>query len=121
MSRARLWFGVAGPPLAWAVDELVSLYVHDSSCLVYGNPRLFGQPFARIALLIVGALMLCTAVSAGLGALATSRRIGRDSGGGELTVDQDRFMARAGMLSAVVFGFGILLRFITVLIVTPCR
>ncbi len=121
MSRARLWFGVAGPPLAWAVDELTSLYLHDSSCLVYGNPRLLGQPFARIALLVVGALMLATAASAGLGALATSRRIGRDSGGNDVRLDQDRFMARAGVFIAVIFGFGILLRFITVLIVTPCH
>ncbi len=120
-SRARLWFGVAGPPLAWAVDELTSLWLHESSCMVFGNPTLLGQPFARVALIVVGALMLTAAVVAGLTAFAIHRRLGASSGGDGLILDQDRFMAGAGVLIAMIFGFGLLLRFITAFIVPPCR
>ena len=107
----REWFGVLGAPLAWAIDELVSLYAHEGSCTVLGLHN------ADPVLVVTGVLMLAVA-----GAAFVISRKGRvPSGDDTAAIDQRPFMARAGTIISAVFLFGILLRFLGVFFVAPCR
>ena len=107
----REWFGVLGAPLAWLIDELVSLYAHEGSCTVLGLHH------ADPVLVITGILMLGVAAAAFL----VSRRARVPATDDTVAADQRPFMARAGTIISAVFFFGILLRFLSVFFVPPCR
>ncbi len=107
----RELFGVLGAPAAWAIDELVSLYAHEGSCTVFRlhNP----DP----VLVLTGALMLAVAAAAFLVSRSARLPVSDDTA----AVDQRPFMSRAGTIISAVFFFGILLRFLSVFFVAPCR
>ena len=107
----REWFGVLGAPAAWALDELVSLYAHEGSCTVLGLRD------ADPVLVVTGLLMLAVAAAAFLVARAGRVPVNDDTA----AVDQRPFMSRAGTIISAVFFFGILLRFLSVFFVAPCR
>lgn len=117
----HLWWGIVAAPAAWSLDELTSLYFHESACNLFGSPRLLGLPATTVALAVVGIAMAGVAVSGLVTSIRGRSALGPDTGRGATVPDQRRFMAHAGLILSAIFLFGIVLRLLTTFIVPPCR
>jgi hypothetical protein len=107
-----LWFGMFAPPIAWAVDLLTAIAAHHDYCAaVVGHTF---RPWSAITLLLTlfGLVMLAVSLGGGVAALRAHASIGSDDGRGNTDTDRRRFMARAGLLSAALFSYAIVLRLI---------
>ena len=118
-----LWFGVLGPPLAWASHLLLGEGLYELGCSPgFARPRVYGVPFHVWALLIAG-LFLGVDVLAGVLAFRSFRAIrrrreaavpdGAAATAGEILPpdevretmrDRAYGMAVAGMASAFLYG-----------------
>jgi hypothetical protein len=118
-----LWFGVLGPPLAWASHLLLGDGLYELGCSPgFARPRIYGLPFDVWALLMT-ALLLGVDVLAGLLAFRAFRTIRqrrreaeagveRATAAGLLPPDEVRETARdraygmavAGIASALLYG-----------------
>ena len=74
-----------------------------------------------VALVVVGLLMGAVAALALVTSWRSMQALGRDTGADGTIPDRRSFMAHAGVILASLFTFGIVLRFITVFFVVPCR
>ena len=59
-----LWWGIAAAPAAWSLDELASLYVHESACNAFRPAHVLGLPATTVTLAVIGLLMAAVAASA---------------------------------------------------------
>jgi hypothetical protein len=115
-SKLALWYGVLGAPLAWSVDDVASIWMHEGAC-----ERFLGHPSTAPVLLVIGGLVFGgVALFAGITAWRSLRALGIDNGGNGTIMDQRRFMAHFGVGVSALFFFGIVLRFITVFFLHPC-
>jgi hypothetical protein len=114
-----LWFVVLTPPAAWSVDELTSIALHHDYCAALIG-RAF-RPWSGIGVLLslVGLAALAVVLWSGVTAWGIHARLGSDTGLGDTALDRRRFMARAGLLVAALFSFGILLRLVAPWILSP--
>lgn len=117
--NGALWFGVFAAPAAWAVDELTSLSLHFDYCAALGGRTFRAWSGVGALLTIIGVVMLGVSLSAGLVAWRAHVSVGSDTGLGETDIDRRRFMARAGLLASALFSFGIVLRIVTVFMLSP--
>lgn len=111
--EALLWLGVAGAPLAWTFHLTIAYGYDEAVCsTATGSGALLELVLALTGL--CGAL----ALAGGAAAFLTWRGARR----GELLDPRGRvtFMSFAGMLSAVVFGYAILLQGVLVLVLDAC-
>ena len=115
-SNRALWFAVGGGPIAWSIDELVAIAIDHDFC-VHGA-RSSGGP-ATVALIAVSLAAVIVTVLAGLTGWRTLAALGEDTGIGDSDVDRRRFMARFGMVISLLMLFGIVLRMITVVFLSP--
>lgn len=117
--NGALWFAVFASPLAWSVDLLTCIAVHEDYCAAVVG-RTF-RPWNGIGILltVVGAVMLVIAIVGGTVAWNASVALGRDTGQGDTDLDRRRFMARAGLVTCAFFSFGIVLRIVAVFFISP--
>jgi hypothetical protein len=115
-SNRALWFAVGGGPIAWSVDTLVAIAIDHDYCAHGARPS--GGP-ATAALIGVSLAAVIVTVLAGLTGWRTLTALGEDTGLGDTDVDRRRFMARFGLVISALMLFGILLRMITVLFLSP--
>jgi hypothetical protein len=116
-----LWWGILAAPAAWSLDELASLYVHESACNPFPSTRTLGLPATTVTLAAIGVRLAAVAASAVVIAWRARADLGQDTGDGATAPDQRRFMAHAGVILSGLFLFGILLRLLTTFIIPPCR
>lgn len=117
--NGALWFAVFAPPSAWSVDALTSIAVHQDYCVALVGRTFRAWSGVGVILTVVGIVMLLIAIAGGVIAWRASAALGRDTGLGDTNIDRRRFMARAGLITAALFSFAIVLRIIAVFIVPP--
>lgn len=117
--NVALWFAVFAPPTAWSVDALVSIAVHQDYCVALVGRTFRAWSGVGAILTVAGIVMLLIAIAGGVIAWRASAALGHDTGLGDTDIDRRQFMARAGLVTAALFSFGIVLRIIAVFIVPP--
>jgi hypothetical protein len=99
-----LWFGVLGPPLAWASHLLLGDGLFELGCSPGFHPReIYGLPFQFWALLQTG-LFLGIDILAGLLALWAYRTLKRANVENETRHGRATGMAIAGIASSAIYG-----------------
>ncbi|HVX40631.1 MAG TPA: hypothetical protein VHB25_13765 [Gemmatimonadaceae bacterium] len=120
-SNRWLWFAAFGGAAAWSVDELVAFAWHEDYC-ASRNFRGFetlstaGSRWLMIGIGIV--TLVITAWSLYVGWRARGI-LGIDDGQDHTDLDRRRFMATWGLVANVLFLFGIALRVIAVIMLSP--
>jgi hypothetical protein len=115
-----LWFGVLGPPLAWASHLLLGDGLFELGCSPgFVRKEIYGLPFQFWALLQT-ALFLGIDVLAGLLALWAYRALGRSQAQDETRHGRARGMAVAGMASSAVYGLVLIYGLLSVLYLRGC-
>lgn len=123
--RLALWFGLAGAPLAWSAQTLLTYSVAAYACFPRGEPR--RAPL--FALGVVLGLIALAALLLAIGALGTSIRSLRRSRANPISPndpktaavgDRIRFMALAGLLVSAIFLVAVLSHAIVLVLVPPC-
>ncbi|HET7464871.1 MAG TPA: hypothetical protein VFJ82_26750 [Longimicrobium sp.] len=109
--KARLWFGMLGPALAWAIGFSID----------YGLVRVACARQNMIPLHLVTLLTLAVVVTAGI----VAHREWRRAGGGEPTegggpIARARFMGMFGMLAGAFFALLVLAQWAPKLFLNPC-
>lgn len=121
-SDRRLWYGLAAPIAAWVVEGMASFVFSDYAC-EGGKP--FPHSFSRTtvvaALIVLAAVMLAIAISAGVVAWRTWRSLSRTP---KVSAAEGRgrgeFMALTGLFISVVFSIAIVWSGLAPMIVGPC-
>ncbi|MEO7085118.1 MAG: hypothetical protein ABI442_20820 [Gemmatimonadaceae bacterium] len=118
-----LWFAVFGPPAAWSVDLLASIALHHDYCAALLGGAFVAWSGIGAILTGVGVALLVMSLGGGWVAWRAYRAIGIDTGRGDTDLDRRRFMARAGLITGLLFSYAIVLRIVAVFIVSPnlCR
>jgi hypothetical protein len=116
-----LWFGVLGPPLAWASHLLLGDALYELGCGPGFSVReIYGLPYQFWATLQT-VLLLAVDVTAGLLALWAYRALRQPAGVQNATRrDRARGMAVAGMASSVVYGLLIVYGLFPPFVLTSC-
>jgi hypothetical protein len=116
-----LWFGVLGPPLAWASHLLLGDALYELGCGPGFSVReIYGLPF-RFWAILQTVLLLAVDVTAGLLALWAYRALRQPAGVENATRrDRARGMAVAGMASSFVYGLLILYGLFPTFFLAPC-
>ena len=111
--RALLWFVFLGPVAAWTLQLNVGYAYNEAACSNQTAVNLQAPLVAGVS-----ALLAVVVVLAGVTGLRTWRAVGRR----EIADPRGRiaFMCVFGMLSAVLFLFGVVLGGVHVLILDPC-
>jgi hypothetical protein len=112
-----LWFAVGGGPVAWSVDTLAAIAIDHDYC-AHGARAAAGGG-ATASLLGIAVVAAIVTILAGLTGWRELNGLGADSGFGDTDIDRRRFMAHFGMVISALMLFGILLRMITVLFISP--
>jgi len=107
-----LWFGVLGPPLAWAVQLLLGDGLFELGCGPgFVTREVYGLPFRFWDFLMTG-LLLTVDVAAGVLAYRAHRQLQRVDLPSPTVLGRARGMALAGVASSFVYGlllaFGLL-------------
>lgn len=107
--NAALWYAVFAPPAAWTIALLLSIASHHDYCAAVSGHIL--RPWSAIGLFLtlIALFSLLLSLSGGLIAMRAHASAGSDDGLGNTDLDRRRFMARAGLLSAALFSYGIVL------------
>lgn len=121
-SDRRLWYGLAAPIAAWVVEGMASFAFSDYAC-EQGKPLppSFSRTTVVTALIVLAAVMLAVAVSAGVVAWRTWRslskapRVSEAEGRG-----RGEFMSLAGIFISVIFSIAIVWSGLAPMIVGPC-
>jgi hypothetical protein len=103
--RILLWFGVLGPPVAWAMQLFVDYYLASLRCAPGFTANSWaGVSVFTVLIVVTTVLMAVVAGAAGLGALSIWRGLGANV---EETIEGDTgrvaFMALGGMLESLFF------------------
>ena len=109
--KALLWFGMMGPPLAWAIGFSIDYGLVHLAC-AYQN---------MLPLHLVTLVTMAVVVAAGV----VARREWRRAGGGEPTeaggpIPRSRFMGMFGMLASAFFALLVLAQWVPKLFLNPC-
>jgi hypothetical protein len=113
-----LWFGVLGPPLAWAAHLLFSDGIFELGCSPgFVHPDIYGLSLKFWQLLETG-LLEAVIVVAGLLSWGALRRLRRMQDGTAL--GRATGMAIAGVASAFLYGFLLLFGFLPALFLHSC-
>jgi hypothetical protein len=115
-SSRALWFAVGGGPIAWSVDELAAIAIDHDYC-AHGAHAGAGLE-ATIPLIGIALVAATIAILAGVTGWRQLHGT-PDTGLGDTDDDRRRFMARFGMVISALMLFGILLRLIAVLFISP--
>jgi hypothetical protein len=116
-SNGVLWFAIAGGPVAWSVDALAAVAIEYDYC-AHGT-RASGGGGITGALVVMGLLAASVAAVAGVTGWRQLRAAGDDTGLGDTLDDRRRFMARFAVGVSMLTLFGIVLRMITALFLSP--
>jgi hypothetical protein len=117
-----LWFAVFAPPVAWNLDLLLSITLHEDYCAALVGHQF--QPFGGLTamLVVLGLLMLALSLAGGAVAWRALASLGSPATGrGETVLDRRRFMAAFALVGCALFTYGLVLRFITVFFISPSR
>jgi hypothetical protein len=106
-----LWFGVAAPPIAWAVQLLAGWMVDEARCGNGGIDDTLWQ-----ALICAGAIAV--AVAGTLAALSSWRAVRAGEGDAR---GRTRFLALTSLSAALVFVLLTVVTTVGVLVQEPCR
>ncbi|TFV88417.1 hypothetical protein E4K72_21995 [Oxalobacteraceae bacterium OM1] len=109
VSRASLWFGILATPFAWSTQELVSYMLASTLCglraegLAGGRAYALSTPFVAVtaATLALGLVGAWVAHANWRKVRAQRRHAGLDRAG--IGIERARFLARCGLINAVVF------------------
>jgi len=113
-----LWFGVLGPPLAWAAHLLFSDGIFELGCSPgFVHPDIYGLSLKFWQLLETG-LLEAVIVAAGVLSWRALRRLRRMEDGTAL--GRATGMAIAGVASACIYGFLLLFGFLPALFLHTC-
>ncbi len=113
-----LWFGVLGPPLAWAAHLLFSDGIFELGCSPgFVHPDIYGLSLKFWQLVETG-LLEAVIVVAGLLSWGALRRLRRMQDGTAL--GRATGMAIAGVASAFLYGFLLLFGFLPALFLRSC-
>jgi len=113
-----LWFGVLGPPLAWAAHLLFSDGVFELGCSPgFVHPDIYGLSLKCWQLLETG-LLEAVIVVAGVQSWAALRRLRRRKDGTAL--GRATGMAIAGVASAFIYGLILLFGFLPAFLLHTC-
>lgn len=118
-ANRALWFGVFGSPAAWLLDLLASIALHFDFCAALVGQRFEPMAGVGVVLTVIGLAMLAVSLASGAVAWRAHAQVGSDTGQGDTELDRRRFMARAGLLACALFSFGIVLRLIAPLFLSP--
>jgi hypothetical protein len=115
-----LWFGVLGPPLAWAAHLLLGDLLFELGCSPgFSRHEIYGLPFQFWALLQT-ALLLGVDVLAGALAWRAYRTLGRIGVEDETRHGRARGMALAGIASSAIYGALLLYGLLPTFFLSPC-
>lgn len=128
VSMRALWFGLAGAPIAWSINEVADAALVSHNCYPAEFPLstpLIGE--LSVVITIVSIVAIIVAVMGLLTALrswnavreqpstdASWSLVGPPPGG------RSRFMARAGIAASTLFLGGIVLQTVAIALVHPC-
>ncbi len=128
VSMRALWFGLAGAPVAWSINEVADAALVSHNCYPAAVPLsapLVGALSAIV--MVVSIVAIVVAVMALVTALRSWKAVrevpGNDAGGsliGPPPGGRSRFMARAGIAVSVLFLGGIVLQTLAIAMVRPC-
>jgi hypothetical protein len=94
---ALAWFGILGPPAAWAAQLLLSDAFAEVGCEAGGFPSI------SLVLVAITVAALSIAVAAGIVSLVRLGRTGSTTDGDQVPAERARFMALWGCLSSGLF------------------
>ncbi|MEA2461701.1 MAG: hypothetical protein QOH90_1878 [Actinomycetota bacterium] len=118
VSLLPLWWGIAGPPVVWAAQLLISYGAEEVACSAGSSrPDIWGLSVNAIGV-IATILALAATVSCGLVARRARLKL-RDEA--DAAVDRSRFMALIGECSAAYFAIVILLTVVGPIAIPSCR
>ena len=123
---AALWFGLAGAPAAWSLQELINVSLAGHACYPQDTP-LAMPAFQHLKGLSTGveALAFGVCIVAGAVALVAWRKTRHEKPGDahQLLGSGDgrtRFMAMAGIMTSSLFALGTALAAINLATILPC-
>lgn len=117
-AAGRLWFGLLGAPIAWAMHFAICYSLIGIACAAgWDRNQLLG--LNSVAALVL--LSTLAALPVALAALAVARRVGRHAGQqDQAQAERDRHMSRAGLLAGGFFLLALLFEALIALVVQPC-
>lgn len=121
-SDRPLWYGLAAPVAAWVMEGMASFVFSDYAC-AQGKPFLhsFSRTAVVAALIVLAAVMLTIAISAGVVAWRTWRSLSRTAKVSEAEGrGRGEFMALTGIFISVIFSIAIVWSGLAPMIVGPC-
>jgi hypothetical protein len=111
---ALIWFGVAGAPLAWALQLVVGYALEEAACPPGGIGDSGVEPATAALSAVAGALAVL--------AIGTALRVYRSAPTGSGSErDLMRFLAGAGLIAGVVFLGAIVASGLMLVSLDPCE
>jgi hypothetical protein len=108
---------VLAPIVAWAISLAGSYVLQDFVCSAVGSAgRAAPGSGLTLTLVVLNVAMLLVCIAAGVLAVVAGRAAGKEAGAGLA-----RFLALFGVLSAFMFGYGVVLIAVTPLLYGPCQ
>jgi hypothetical protein len=115
-----LWFGVLGPPLAWASHLLLGDALFELGCGPgFATREIYGLPF-QFWTLLQTAVLLAVDLAAGLFALWAYRALKREDVENETRHGRAEGMAVAGIASSAIYGLVLLYGLFPTLFLSTC-
>ena len=126
VSALKLFAGLLIPPLAWAIELLVSFGISSNACpLTQGQTSRLG--FQHESVLLLGVQVICLGAVTGSGLMSrrhwlTVRGEKTDSEHSHVTLGEGRtrFVALGAMLTAVTFAIAILFNLLEPIVIPSC-
>lgn len=117
---ARLWFGMVGGPIAWAVQLGADWFlVEVVACApATGSTGVIGGLSANLLLALLNAVLLAVAAIAGLVSRRSLRFLTRT--GDSTTGQRALWMARGGVINSLVFGMLIAASYAALVLTRGC-
>lgn len=110
-----MWLALLAGPVAWILDEGISLLIEADVCSRAAAP---GATAVRLALIVVGVVALGV-MGIGVRSAMKSLRF-LESGQRAVAVERLRFLAIATLLLAAVCAFGVTLRVVAAVVGSVC-
>jgi hypothetical protein len=110
IGEIRLWFGLAGPAVAWLALGFTDLLIVWFECAYREEYMKTGpHPYARAACFVLGVILLLAATAAGATSYRSWRRIsGVPHFSETIASDVREFIAFVGVIVSITLGAGII-------------
>jgi hypothetical protein len=112
----RMWAGVVVGPIAWVLQLILDWGLSEVVACAPATtapPTLLGVPLLT-ALLILTSVLLAATIASGVGASSHLRGLGAEASSAE------RFLSKAGVMTAILFGIVITAGFFPIYLTKGC-